>query len=93
MLIQHYAVLHSFNQCRSEITQIDQWVDDIANEYPSIARSSVLGTTTERRSIKKLTIGASENNTQILIDCGIHAREWIAPAFCQCYVYRVIITL
>lgn len=23
------------------------------------------------------------------MDCGIHAREWISPAFCQWFVYQV----
>ena len=36
-----------------------------------------------------LTIGSSTDNPIILIDCGIHAREWISPAFCQCFINEV----
>lgn len=24
----------------------------------------------------------------IFMDCGIHAREWVSPAFCQWFVYQ-----
>lgn len=40
-----------------------------------------------------LTIGTSTNNPLVIIDCGIHAREWITPAVCQCYVDHVRIIL
>ncbi|XP_012861575.1 mast cell carboxypeptidase A [Echinops telfairi] len=29
-----------------------------------------------------------ERKTSIFMDCGIHAREWISPAFCQWFVYQ-----
>lgn len=29
----------------------------------------------------------------VWIDCGIHAREWIGPAFCQWFVKEVSYTL
>lgn len=30
-----------------------------------------------------------ERRKAIFMDCGIHAREWISPAFCQWFVYQV----
>lgn len=27
----------------------------------------------------------------VWIDCGVHAREWIGPAFCQWFVKEVLI--
>lgn len=30
-----------------------------------------------------------EKKKAMWMDCGIHAREWIAPAFCQYFVSRV----
>merc|ERR1712135_228491 len=40
--------------------------------------------------IKMITIGSSTTNKQVVVDCGIHAREWISAAFCQCYVHRLL---
>ena len=38
-----------------------------------------------------LQISQPSNNPKKIIwmDCGIHAREWIAPAFCQWFVKEV----
>lgn len=38
-----------------------------------------------------LQISRPSNNPKKIIwmDCGIHAREWIAPAFCQWFVREV----
>jgi len=70
--------------------EIMQWADDMASEYPSLARTTVMGQSTEGRDIKMITIGSSTTNKQVVVDCGIHAREWISPAFCQCYVHRLL---
>ncbi|KAJ0062512.1 hypothetical protein NL108_014970, partial [Boleophthalmus pectinirostris] len=38
-------------------------------------------------------IGLPGNNKKIIwMDCGIHAREWIAPAFCQYFVKMILDT-
>merc|ERR1712135_27905 len=70
--------------------EINQWADDMASEYPSLARTTVMGKSTEGRDIKMITIGSSTTNKQVVVDCGIHAREWISAAFCQCYVHRLL---
>jgi len=80
---------YNYNQYHT-YDEINQWADDMASEYPTLARTSVMGKSTEGRDIKKITIGSSTSNNQIVIDCGIHAREWISPAFCQCYVHRLL---
>jgi len=71
-------------------SEIEQWVSDIAAANPELARASVLGKTTESRNINMLTLGKSANNPLVVIDCGMHAREWISPAVCQCYVDHLI---
>jgi len=78
-----YDVYHTYEE-------IDDWTREIANDYPNLVRRERLGYSYERRNITKLIVGSSPDNPQILIDCGIHGREWIAPAFCQCYVHRLV---
>lgn len=71
-------------------TEIEQWVHDIAASHPDLVQASVLGKTTEGRNINMLTIGTSQENPLVILDCGIHAREWIGPATCQCYVDHLL---
>jgi len=78
-----YSVYHTNSE-------INQWIKDIAASHPSLARASVLGKSFEGRDINMLTIGTSTNNPLVIIDCGIHAREWITPAVCQCYVDHLL---
>lgn len=70
--------------------EINQWTFDMAAQNPGVISRSVLGESFEKRDIPMLTISRNLNNPAILVDCGFHAREWISPAFCQCYVNSLI---
>lgn len=37
----------------------------------------------------QIGLNTGEKKKAIWMDCGIHAREWIAPAFCQYFVRQV----
>ena len=39
--------------------------------------------------ILQIGLASTEKKKAIWMDCGIHAREWIAPAFCQWFVKEV----
>ncbi|XP_030765037.1 carboxypeptidase B-like [Sitophilus oryzae] len=47
--------------------------------YPHIVQVESIGRTFEGRDLLLIKIGANPNNPTILVDAGIHAREWIAP--------------
>jgi len=54
-----------------------------------------IGTTYEGRSINMITITLNDGKKEekkagIWMDCGIHAREWISPAFCMYSIDRLI---
>lgn len=56
-------------------------MNEIAATYPDIATVSSIGNTYEGRPISMLTISTGgTGKPAILVDAGIHAREWIAPA-------------
>ncbi|KAJ8922111.1 hypothetical protein NQ315_004044 [Exocentrus adspersus] len=61
--------------------EIVSYLTTIADTYPSIARLIVIGHSYEGRAIVALRIsrGTGSNRPEILVDAGIHAREWIAP--------------
>ncbi|XP_060888823.1 carboxypeptidase O-like [Labrus mixtus] len=72
--------------------EISKWMAQIANDYPEIVTIMEYGQTYEKRTISLLKIGVDtgEKKKAIWMDCGIHAREWIAPAFCQYFVKQIL---
>ena len=70
-----------------DLTEIYSWMDDISTEFSDRVQLSTFGQSYENRDLKMLTItptdASAANGNAIFVDCGIHAREWIAHAFCQ----------
>jgi len=55
----------------------------------------VIGQTYEERNINMVSISLNPTQTSsdkpaILMDCGIHAREWVSPAFCLYAIDRLV---
>ncbi|XP_061083164.1 carboxypeptidase O [Conger conger] len=74
--------------------EISTWMEQLEQEYPGLVSSEVYGKTYEGNNITLLKIGleSSSQKKVIWMDCGIHAREWIAPAFCQWFVKEILQT-
>ncbi|XP_006862080.1 PREDICTED: carboxypeptidase O [Chrysochloris asiatica] len=74
------------------IEEIYQWMSQISEKYKDVATQHFLGMTYETRPMYYLKISQPSNNPKKMIwmDCGIHAREWIAPAFCQWFVKEIL---
>ncbi|XP_063070668.1 carboxypeptidase O-like [Engraulis encrasicolus] len=73
--------------------EIYDWMEQMVAENPGVVSSAVYGETFEGQNITYLKIGLgpeSADRKAIWMDCGIHAREWIAPAFCQWFVKEVL---
>ncbi|XP_004764301.1 carboxypeptidase O isoform X1 [Mustela putorius furo] len=72
--------------------EIYQWMVQITEKYSGVVTQHFLGMTYEIRPMYYLKISQpSANHKKIIwMDCGIHAREWIAPAFCQWFVKEIL---
>ncbi|XP_076820316.1 carboxypeptidase B-like [Clavelina lepadiformis] len=71
-----YNVYHTMDE-------INGWIDDMASTY-STATKVDIGSTYEGKTIHGLKISTGGfNRPAFFIDCGIHAREWVAPASCM----------
>uniref|UniRef100_A0A673BA14 Carboxypeptidase O n=1 Tax=Sphaeramia orbicularis TaxID=375764 RepID=A0A673BA14_9TELE len=68
--------------------EITNWMDQIVKENPNVVTKVDYGKTYENRTISLLKIGSKSASAKkaIWMDCGIHAREWISPAFCQYFI-------
>ena len=62
-----------------------KFLDEIVAKYPSIASLRSSGKSYEGRDMPILTLSKNDvvggRKNAIFVDGGIHAREWISPAF------------
>ncbi|XP_038672556.1 carboxypeptidase B-like [Scyliorhinus canicula] len=72
--------------------QIESWTAAIADENPNLISRVEIGRSYEERPIYLLRVGNRTGSLKpaIFLDCGIHAREWISPAFCQWFVKEAV---
>jgi len=74
------------------LAQAHAYLDEIAANHSSIARTESIGTSFENRDLKLLRITRSGNTKPaIWFDANIHAREWITSAVCL-YVVNELLT-
>ncbi|XP_077365822.1 carboxypeptidase B [Festucalex cinctus] len=84
---------HSYTKYNSW-DKVQSWIASISSSNPSLISQQVIGKTYEGRTMTLLKLGkkSSVNKPAIFMDCGIHAREWISPAFCQWFVKEALTT-
>ncbi|KAM9713119.1 carboxypeptidase B [Menidia menidia] len=84
---------HSYTKY-NKWSDIQAWMDSIAASNANLVTKQVIGKTYEGRPMTVLKLGAKGSSTKpaIFLDCGIHAREWISPAFCQWFVKEAVST-
>ncbi|XP_034533822.1 carboxypeptidase O-like isoform X2 [Notolabrus celidotus] len=74
------------------MSEISKWMVQMEKENPDLVTIMDYGKTYEKKTISLLKIGvkSGERKKAVWMDCGIHAREWIAPAFCQYFVRQIL---
>ncbi|XP_014924403.1 carboxypeptidase B2 [Acinonyx jubatus] len=77
----YYEQYHSLNEIYS-------WIEVIAEKYPDMVEKIHIGSSYEKYPLYVLKVSRKEQRAKnaIWIDCGIHAREWISPAFCLWFI-------
>uniref|UniRef100_A0A8C4MFG1 Carboxypeptidase B2 n=1 Tax=Equus asinus TaxID=9793 RepID=A0A8C4MFG1_EQUAS len=73
----YYEHYHSLNEIYS-------WIETITERHPDLVEKIHIGSSYEKYPLYVLKISRREQTAKhaMWIDCGIHAREWISPAFC-----------
>jgi len=84
---------HSYTKYNSW-DKVHSWILSIASSNSMLVSKQVIGSTYEGRPMTVLKLGKKSSSTKpaIFLDCGIHAREWISPAFCQWFVKEALST-
>ncbi|XP_037655710.1 carboxypeptidase B2 [Choloepus didactylus] len=80
----YYEQYHSLNEIYS-------WIEVITEGHPEMVEKIHIGSSYEKHPLYVLKISRKEQRAKnaMWIDCGIHAREWISPAFCLWFVGHV----
>ncbi|XP_040481580.1 carboxypeptidase A6 [Ursus maritimus] len=83
----NYEVYHS-------LEEIQNWMHHLNKTHSGLIRMFSIGKSYEGRSLYVLKLGRRSRTYKraVWIDCGIHAREWIGPAFCQWFVKEALLT-
>ncbi|NP_001265470.1 carboxypeptidase B2 isoform 2 preproprotein [Homo sapiens] len=77
----YYEQYHSLNEIYS-------WIEFITERHPDMLTKIHIGSSFEKYPLYVLKVSGKEQAAKnaIWIDCGIHAREWISPAFCLWFI-------
>uniref|UniRef100_A0A2K5R9Y6 Carboxypeptidase B2 n=1 Tax=Cebus imitator TaxID=2715852 RepID=A0A2K5R9Y6_CEBIM len=77
----YYERYHSLNEIYS-------WIELITERHPGMLKKIHIGSSYEKHPLYVLKVSGKEQTAKnaIWIDCGIHAREWISPAFCLWFI-------
>uniref|UniRef100_A0A3B4UK53 Carboxypeptidase A6 n=1 Tax=Seriola dumerili TaxID=41447 RepID=A0A3B4UK53_SERDU len=80
-----YEVYHS-------LEEIQSWMFEMNRTNPDLVEMFSIGKSYEGRPLYVLQLGkrSRPQKKAVWIDCGVHAREWIGPAFCQWFVKEAI---
>ncbi|KAL7840813.1 hypothetical protein AOLI_G00261360 [Acnodon oligacanthus] len=74
------------------LEEIQSWMFDMNRTHPHLVDMFSIGRSYEGRPLYVLKLGNRKrlHKKAMWIDCGVHAREWIGPAFCQWFVREAV---
>ncbi|KAF5903570.1 carboxypeptidase A6 [Clarias magur] len=74
------------------LEEIQSWMFEMNRTHPHLVDLFSIGRSYEGRPLYVLQLGkrARASKKAMWMDCGVHAREWIGPAFCQWFVKEAL---
>uniref|UniRef100_A0A3B1JWK8 Carboxypeptidase A6 n=1 Tax=Astyanax mexicanus TaxID=7994 RepID=A0A3B1JWK8_ASTMX len=74
------------------LVEIQEWMFEMNRTHPHLVDLFSIGYSYEGRPLYVLKLGNRKrlHKKAMWIDCGVHAREWIGPAFCQWFVKEAV---
>ncbi|NWI68468.1 CBPB2 Carboxypeptidase, partial [Todus mexicanus] len=99
-LIEKQTINDTVNPRRSKsyyenyhsMKEIYNWMEEVVKVHSDLLQKIYIGSSYEKRPlyVMKLSKNPEITKSAIWIDCGIHAREWISPAFCLWFIGHAI---
>ncbi|XP_049877846.1 zinc carboxypeptidase-like [Pectinophora gossypiella] len=74
------------------LADIYEWIHDLSKARPKEVKLITIGTTYENRKLLGLQVilRGSKRRSAVIVEGGIHAREWIAPAFVTYMMNQIV---
>uniref|UniRef100_A0A8B9MJN5 Carboxypeptidase B2 n=1 Tax=Accipiter nisus TaxID=211598 RepID=A0A8B9MJN5_9AVES len=80
----------SYYENYHSMKEIYHWMEEVVRVHSDLLQKIYIGSSYEKRPLYVLKVQLQEiPKSAIWIDCGIHAREWISPAFCLWFIGHV----
>ncbi|XP_019792112.1 carboxypeptidase B2 [Tursiops truncatus] len=81
----------SYYEQYHSLSEIYSWIEVMTELYPDMVEKIHIGSSYEKYPLYVLKVSRKEQRAKnaMWIDCGIHAREWISPAFCLWFIASV----
>ncbi|XP_007466514.1 PREDICTED: carboxypeptidase B2 isoform X1 [Lipotes vexillifer] len=81
----------SYYEQYHSLDEIYSWIEVMTEWYPDMVEKIHIGSSYEKYPLYVLKVSRKEQRAKnaMWIDCGIHAREWISPAFCLWFIASV----
>uniref|UniRef100_A0A182LUF3 Zinc carboxypeptidase A 1 n=1 Tax=Anopheles culicifacies TaxID=139723 RepID=A0A182LUF3_9DIPT len=73
-----------------QLETIYAWMESLASRYPEHVTTLDIGQSYEGRPIKGVKLSRRPDNKAIVVEGGIHAREWISPATATFLLHELI---
>ncbi|XP_010144052.1 PREDICTED: carboxypeptidase B2 [Buceros rhinoceros silvestris] len=82
----------SYYENYHSMKEIYHWMEEVVKDHSDLLQKIYIGSSYEKRPLYVLKLSKSQETPKsaIWIDCGIHAREWISPAFCLWFIGHAI---
>ncbi|NWI13176.1 CBPB2 Carboxypeptidase, partial [Crypturellus soui] len=82
----------SYYENYHSMKEIYFWMDEMVKTHSDLLQKIHIGSSYEKRPLYILKLSKSQERAKnaIWIDCGIHAREWISPAFCLWFIAHTV---
>uniref|UniRef100_A0A8D0KR95 Carboxypeptidase B2 n=1 Tax=Strix occidentalis caurina TaxID=311401 RepID=A0A8D0KR95_STROC len=80
----------SYYENYHSMKEIYHWMEEVVKVHSDLLQKIYIGSSYEKRPLYVLKLSKSQEKPKsaIWIDCGIHAREWISPAFCLWFIAK-----
>ncbi|XP_013803786.1 carboxypeptidase B2 [Apteryx mantelli] len=78
----------SYYENYHSLREIYFWMEEMVKTHSDLLQKIYIGSSYEKRPLYVLKLSRRQEKVKsaIWIDCGIHAREWISPAFCLWFI-------